>query len=323
MYSKETITQNLTNCIDDTLFLGLPNRKKGKVRDSYDLGDKIMLITTDRQSAFDRVLATVPFKGAVLNMVSGFWFEKTKHIVQNHVISLPDPNVTIAKKCTVFPIEFVMRGYLTGSTDTSAWTLYNSGARTICGNVLPDGMRKNQKLAAPILTPTTKSDAHDESISAREIVDEGIIDAATWAKLEKIAFDLFAFGTELAARHGLILVDTKYELGQDASGEICLIDEIHTPDSSRYWISSTYEERIAAGKEPENIDKEFLRLWFKDHCDPYKDAVLPAAPTELVVELSSRYIRLFEMITGTEFNVELGTDPQERMVANLKKAGIL
>ncbi len=323
MISKQVISKNLKNCLDDTGFLSIPGKKKGKVRDSYDLGDKILLITTDRQSAFDRVLANIPFKGQVLNQVSAFWFENTKHIVQNHVVSIPDPNVTIAKKCTVFPIEFVVRGYLTGSTDTSAWTLYKNGNRNICGNKLPDGMVKNQKFAKPILTPTTKSDAHDESISAEEIVSRGIIDAATWKKLESIAFGLFNYGTEVAAKNGLILVDTKYELGIDANGEIMLIDEIHTPDSSRYWIEGSYPERFASGKEPENIDKEFLRLWFRDHCDPYKDKVLPEAPEELVTELSSRYIQLYEMITGKQFEIDTSVDIKDRMKANLTKAGII
>lgn len=323
MFSRSLIEQKLSDCLDDTSFLNLPGVKRGKVRDSYDLGEKIMLITTDRQSAFDRVLACVPFKGQVLNQVSAFWFENTKHIVKNHVISIPDPNITIAKKCKVFPIEFVMRGYLTGSTDTSAWTLYSRGSRNICGNIIPEGMIKNQKFDKPILTPTTKADTHDESISAEEIVSKGIIDEPTWKKLESIAFNLFQFGTELAAKHGLILVDTKYELGLDQNNEIVLIDEIHTPDSSRYWIAESYEERFSRGQEPENIDKEFLRLWFRDHCDPYKDKVLPKAPDDLVTELSSRYIRLFEMITGNNFTVDTNLTTKERIKKNLQSAGIL
>jgi phosphoribosylaminoimidazole-succinocarboxamide synthase len=323
MVSAEIIRRNLDNCLDDTSFLGIAGRKKGKVRDTYDLGDRIMLVTTDRQSAFDRVLASIPFKGAVLNRVSGFWFANTTDIVKNQVLSLPDPNITIAKKCTVFPIEFVVRNYLTGSTDTSAWTQYAKGIRDICGNTLPDGMVKNQKFARPILTPTTKAEAHDESISASEIVNRGIIGRETWERLEHIVFGLFDYGTRVAARNGLILVDTKYELGVDAGGEILLIDEVHTPDSSRYWLADSYEQRFAEGKEPENIDKEFLRLWFRDHCDPYKDKVLPAAPEELVIELSSRYIKLFEMITGTAFEVQEEVPVQERIRGNLKQAGIL
>lgn len=319
MISKEFIEKNLDNCLDDTSFLGLPNRKKGKVRDTYDLGDKLLLVTTDRQSAFDRILASIPFKGQVLNQVSSFWFDNTKDIVDNAVLDVPDPNVTVAKKCSVFPVEFVVRGYLTGSTDTSAWTLYSQGQRDICGNKLPDGMTKNQKFDKPILTPTTKSEQHDEPISAAKIVSRGIINERTWRKLENIAFDLFARGTDIANQNGLILVDTKYELGTDDKGNIFLIDEIHTPDSSRYWIKGSYKQRIAAGQEPENIDKEFLRLWFRDHCDPYKDAVLPVAPKDLVVELSHRYIRLYEMITGMEFEVDGSVPVRERLKKNVGK----
>ena len=323
MIPKAIIEQHMHDCLDDTSFLNIQGMRKGKVRDSYDLGDSLMLITTDRQSAFDRVLANIPFKGQVLNQVSAFWFESTSHIVKNHVRSIPDPNVTIATKCDVFPIEFVVRGYLTGSTDTSAWTLYCKGARDICGNKLPDGLIKNQKFEKPILTPTTKSEEHDESISAEEIVSKGIIDEATWKKLESIAFALFEHGSHVAASHGLILVDTKYELGRDKNGEIVLIDEIHTPDSSRYWIKETYEERFAQKQEPENIDKEFLRLWFRQHCDPYKDEVLPKAPDELVVELSTRYIKLYEMITGQGFEVDTAVSVKERLSKNLKNAGII
>ena len=254
-----------------------------------------------------------------MNQVSAFWFENTKDIVNNHVIDIPDPNVTVGKKCSVFPVEFVVRGYLTGSTDTSAWTQYDAGSRNICGNILPEGMVKNQKFDKPILTPTTKAEDHDESISASEIVNQGITDKETWQKLEDIAFGLFARGTEIAARNGLILVDTKYEIGQDEDGEITLIDEIHTPDSSRYWLADSYKERISKGLEPENIDKEFLRLWFRDNCDPYNDPELPAAPDDLVIELSTRYIKLYEMITGKEFTVDTDTPIVERLKANLAR----
>ncbi len=322
MISKELIKQQLDNCLDDTSFLNIPGMRKGKVRDTYDLGDKLLLITTDRQSAFDRILASIPFKGQVLNQVSEFWFRNTSHIVKNHIISVPDPNVTLATKCKVFPIEFVVRGYLTGSTDTSAWTLYSKGVRNICGNILKPGMVKNQKFDKPILTPTTKSDAHDEPISAEQIISRNIIDEKTWNKLQSIVFALFEEGTRIADSHGLILVDTKYELGTDENGEIVLIDEIHTPDSSRYWLKESYQSRFAENKEPENIDKEFLRLWFKAHCDPYKDKVLPKAPDDLVVELSSRYITLYEMITGSEFRTD-NIPVKERMLKNLKTAGII
>jgi phosphoribosylaminoimidazole-succinocarboxamide synthase len=317
MFPRERIRQNLRNCLTDTSFLKLPGKKQGKVRDTYDLGNTLVLVTTDRQSAFDRVLASIPFKGAVLNQVSGFWFEQTKHIVRNHVISIPDPNVTIAEKCTVFPIEFVIRGYLTGSTDTAAWTQYEKGVRTLCGNVLPDGMKKNQKFTNPILTPTTKAESHDEPISAEQIVERKIIDETTWKKLEKIVFSLFEFGAQTAEKNGLILVDTKYELGVNDKGDILLIDEVHTPDSSRYWIRESYQERLSNGQEPENIDKEFLRLWFREHCDPYKDKVLPAAPDDLVIELAHRYIKLYELITSKNFTIDTSVPVKERIKKNL------
>ncbi|NOQ22220.1 MAG: phosphoribosylaminoimidazolesuccinocarboxamide synthase [Candidatus Aegiribacteria sp.] len=318
MVSKDTIRRKLSSCLTDTSSLNLPGGKRGKVRDSYDLGDGILLITTDRQSAFDRVLTSVPFKGQVLNQVSAFWFENTLDIVPNHVISIPDPNATLAVKCEVFPVEFIVRGYLTGSTSTSAWTIYNSGSRNICGNELPDGMVKNQKFPEPIITPTTKSEVHDESVTPEEIITQGLMTAEEWEMASDIVMKLFRRGVKIAAENGLILVDTKYELGKDENGDIILIDEIHTPDSSRYWISGSYDERFQSSQEPENIDKEFLRLWFRDNCDPYNDEELPAAPDDLVVELSSRYIKLYEMITGKDFEPAPGGDPVERLRENLK-----
>jgi phosphoribosylaminoimidazole-succinocarboxamide synthase len=282
--------------------LAVGKKMQGKVRDTYDLGDKLILITTDRLSAFDKVLASVPFKGQVLNLTSAWWFEHTQHIIPNHVLVIPDPNVTIAKKCKVLPIEFVVRGYVTGTTSTSLWTQYKNGVRNYCGNPLPEGLKKNQKLDAPMLTPTTKDELHDKPVSPEEIFAEGLLTEAEWAEASSAALKLFQFGVETAAKHGLILVDTKYEMGKDADGNIILIDEIHTPDSSRYWLADSYADRFAQGLEPENIDKEFLRLWFIDNCDPYNDKVLPKAPDELIVKLSSRYIQLYEMITGNNFN---------------------
>ncbi|PIE51100.1 phosphoribosylaminoimidazolesuccinocarboxamide synthase [Candidatus Fermentibacteria bacterium] len=314
---ESVIKDNLNNCLTETAHLGIGNCKRGKVRDIYDLGDRLLLVTTDRQSAFDRVLASVPFKGQVLNRVSAWWFGQTSHIVPNHVISIPHPNATLGKKMKVFPIEFVMRGYLTGSSSTSAWTLYNRGERNICGNILPDGMIKNTRFDEPIITPTTKSQEHDESITPEEIVSGGFMTQEDWEKASRIAKELFKFGVETAAKRGLILVDTKYEMGKDENGNIVLIDEIHTPDSSRYWLAESFEERLAQGLEPKNIDKEFLRLWFRDHCDPYKDEVLPEAPAELVAELSSRYITLFEMITGEEFEPAQG-NPAADLVKAVK-----
>ncbi len=318
MKNKEAvIRENLNNCLTETSELGIGNCKRGKVRDIYDMDKELLLITTDRQSAFDRVLASVPFKGQVLNRVSAWWFKQTEHIVPNHVISIPHPNATLGKKMDVFPIEFVMRGYLTGSSSTSAWTLYDKGDRNICGNILPDGMVKHEKFPVALITPTTKSEVHDESITPEEIVSEGFMTQKDWDEASRIAKELFAFGVKTAAQRGLILVDTKYEMGKDENGNIVLIDEIHTPDSSRYWLAESYQERIDAGQNPKNIDKEFLRLWFKDNCNPYEDEVLPEAPADLVAELSSRYITLFEMITGEEF-VPVEGDPAKNLVEAVK-----
>ena len=315
---KDRIKAELNNTLTETSLFG-GTKRTGKVRDQYDFGNKVALITTDRQSAFDRVLASIPFKGQVLNLTSAWWFEQTKHIIPNQVIEVPDPNVTLAKKCDVFPIEFVVRGYITGSTSTSLWTVYKNGDREYCGNDLPQGLIKNQKLTANMLTPTTKEEDHDRPIAPDEIVSEGWMTQDDWDYCSQKAMELFAFGQKKAAENGMILVDTKYEMGRDSSGEIMLIDEIHTPDSSRYWIAKTYDERIASEQEPQNIDKEFLRLWFVDNCDPYNDETLPEAPEELVAELSSRYIYLYETITGGVFPFpDAGRSIGERIVENLK-----
>jgi len=315
---KARIKSEINNTLTETN-LQAGDKRTGKVRDQYDLGDKIALITTDRQSAFDRVLASIPFKGQVLNLTSAWWFEQTKHIIDNQVIDIPDPNVTLAKKCNVFPIEFVVRGYITGSTSTSLWTVYNNGSRDYCGNALEEGLVKNQKLDANMLTPTTKEVDHDRPISPEDIVKEGWMNQEDWDYCSGKALELFSFGQEKAAANGMILVDTKYEMGRDGDGNIVLIDEIHTPDSSRYWIADTYDERMNAGKEPQNIDKEFLRLWFMDNCDPYNDEVLPEAPNELVTELSSRYIYLYETITGGLFPFpDSGKTIGDRIAENLK-----
>ena len=315
---KDRIKVELNNTLTET---SLPSgdKRTGKVRDQYALDNKIALITTDRQSAFDRVLASIPFKGQVLNLTSAWWFEQTKSIINNHVIDVPDPNVTLAKKCNVFPIEFVVRGYITGTTSTALWTVYNNGDREYCGNVLPEGLVKNQKLDANMLTPTTKEEHHDRPIAPDEIVNEEWMTQENWDYCSQKALELFSFGQQKAAENGMILVDTKYEMGSDADGNIVLIDEIHTPDSSRYWIAESYDKRMAMGDEPQNIDKEFLRLWFVDNCDPYNDEILPDAPEELVMELSSRYIYLYETITGGLFPFpDAGKSIQDRITTNLK-----
>lgn len=316
---SELIQKDLNNCITETA-LETGKKLDGKVRDIYDIGDKLILITTDRQSAFDRVLAAIPYKGQVLNLTSAWWFDKTAHIVKNHVLDIPDPNLIIAEKCEVFPIEFVVRGFITGSTSTSLWTVYNNGSRNYCGNELPEGLVKNQQLQEPMLTPTTKEKDHDRPITPLEIVSEGWMSQADWDATSKLSLELFKFGQDQAIKNGLILVDTKYEFGKNQNGEIVLIDEIHTPDSSRYWLANTYLERFKNGQEPQNIDKEFLRLWFVDNCDPYNDAELPPAPEELVVELSQRYILLYEMITGEKFTFPDTSIPaNERLIKNLRK----
>jgi phosphoribosylaminoimidazole-succinocarboxamide synthase len=317
MSYKHFIEDNINYTFTST-DLDLPNKRVGKVRDSYEIDDKMVLISTDRQSAFDRNLASIPFKGQVLNQVSAYWFELTKDIVPNHLISIPDPNVIIGKKLTIFPVEFVIRGFLTGSTSTSAWTNYSKGVRDYCGNILPDGMVKNQQFDKPILTPTTKSDEHDELISDKEIVEKGLMTHEEWDYCFAKSIEIFEFAQKKALSNGLILVDTKLEFGKDSDGNIVLADEIFTPDSSRYWLLDSYEQRFLGGKEPENIDKEFLRLWFVDNCDPYNDKVLPTPPQELIVELSNRYIQLFEMITGQKFEFpEISVNIQDRIKTNL------
>ncbi|KAF8082262.1 hypothetical protein N665_0839s0002 [Sinapis alba] len=320
-----TIKDSLSNCLSETNLLetvpGLKSRIKGKVRDIYDAGDYLVLITTDRLSAFDRNLASIPFKGQVLNETSLWWFNNTQHITPNAVVSSPDRNVVIAKKCSVFPIEFVVRGYVTGSTDTSLWTVYNKGVRNYCGNALSDGLVKNQKLPANILTPTTKAEDHDVPISPTEIVEGGFMTQAEFDEASVKALSLFEFGQRVAKEHGLILVDTKYEFGRSSDGSILLIDEIHTPDSSRYWLAGSYEERFQKGLEPENVDKEFLRLWFKENCNPYEDEVLPAAPAELVTELAWRYIFLYETITGSRIDILPTQEPiHDRISRNTSQA---
>ena len=322
MISHGAIMNQTKFTLKETDFKNLGKKYQGKVRDIYVFKDKIFLISTDRQSAFDRNLAIIPFKGQVLTQTSVFWFDKTEDIIPNHIIAVPDPNVIVGKNLNVFPVEVVVRGYITGVTGTSAWTSYRKGERNFCGSVLPEGLQKNQKFNKPIITPTTKSEEHDEQISPEEIVKRKLMTQEQWNYIAEKALELFKRGSRLADKNGLILVDAKYEFGYDDHGKIYLIDEIHTPDSARFWLKHTYQERIAKGEEPENIDKEFLRLWFKEHCDPYRDKVLPEAPEELVLELSKRYIRLYEMITGNQFEAETG-DVSKRIEKNLKNAGCL
>ena len=308
MVTREQIQSQLDNCLLEAKFPQWESRyKRGKVRDMYLLDNHRVLITTDRQSAFDHVLGTIPLKGQVLNRIAQYWFEQTQDIAPNQIISVPDANVTVAHELNILPVEVVVRKYMTGSSDTAIWTHYNSGVRHYCGHTLPDGMVKNQPFDEAIITPTTKDEVHDELISRDEIIAQGLVPEDTWAQVEEIAFALFARGEELAAKQGLILVDTKYEMGLDADGRITLADEIHTPDSSRFWIRDTYAERHARGEEPESLDKEFLRLWLRDK--GISDDNIPALDDDIRVQVAERYIDLFQRVTGTDFDAELGATP--------------
>jgi phosphoribosylaminoimidazole-succinocarboxamide synthase len=300
---RELIASQLDKVLVDARYSDLPNYSHGKVRDNYDLPDgRRIIVTTDRQSAFDQILAAVPFKGQVLTQIARFWFDATRDISQNHVIEYPDPNVMVAKKLRMLPVEIVVRDFLTGSTSTSIWPMYQTGKRTMYGVDFPDEMRKNQKLPATIITPTTKAahGEHDEPITPNEVVDRGLLTQEHWDALAETALALFARGRDVAAKNGLILVDTKYEFGLDETGAIILADEIHTPDSSRYWKTASYEERFAAGADPETLDKDFLRLWISERCDPYNETI-PKIPPETLIEFSQRYITLYETVTGQSF----------------------
>jgi phosphoribosylaminoimidazole-succinocarboxamide synthase len=308
MISREQLKAQLRDCLMEARYGRWEHcYRRGKVRDIYLLPDRRILITTDRQSAFDHVLGTIPFKGQVLNRIAQYWFEQTADIAPNQVIAVPDANVTVARELKMLPVEIVVRRYLTGSTDTSVWVNYQKGVRDFGSVRLPDGMVKNQPFDAPIITPTTKSEGHDEPISPPQIVARGLVDRDTWEQVERIALSLFARGTELAARQGLILVDTKYEMGLDEAGRITLADEVHTPDSSRYWIKATYEERHARGQEPESLDKEFLRLWLREQ--GISDDHIPRLDDEIRLQVAERYIDLFERVTGRSFEPELGGLP--------------
>jgi phosphoribosylaminoimidazole-succinocarboxamide synthase len=305
------------NVIKETDFQNLGKLTRGKVRDIYEQEDKIVLVTTDRHSSFDRIIAHIPHKGAVLNLFSAFWFTETEHIIPNQVIAIPDPNVVVAKKAKPFLVEVVVRGYLTGVTDTSIWKNYQKGKRDFGGLTLPDDMTKNMTLPRPVITPTTKA-GHDENLRLDEVVPRGLATEAEWTEMQRAAIALFEHGQKRASEKGFILVDTKYEFGLH-DGKVILIDEVHTPDNSRYWLKDSYEARIAEGKEPMAFDKEFLRIWFKENCDPYNDAVLPEAPAEMVEELSRRYIEIYEKLSGQKFNVEDSADLIARIDSNLSR----
>jgi phosphoribosylaminoimidazole-succinocarboxamide synthase len=300
----------------------LPSYYRGKVRENYDLPDgRRILISTDRLSAFDRAIASIPLKGQVLTQTARYWFEQTADICPNHVLEYPDPNVVVGKRLEILPVEIVVRGYLAGTTGTSILTMYKQGQREMYGVRLPDGLRDNQELPQAIITPTSKAfdGGHDEPLSEREIVEGELLTQAQWDTVSGYAHALFARGQKLAREHGLILADTKYEFGTDADGRILLADEIHTPDSSRYWFAESYPARFAAGDKPESFDKDFVRNWVVARCDPYKEA-LPPIPQELIDQTSAVYVRAFEAITGTAFAYPpKGEDPLQRIRRNLAR----
>lgn len=303
MVQPKTVLRAIPSVLKTVDLPGFGEKYQGKVRDFYKVDGKRILVTTDRQSAFDVILGHIPFKGAVLNLLSQFWFEKTKHIVPNHMIAVPDPNVMIARECKPIPVEMIVRGYISGVTKTSIWYSYERGERMIYGLRFPNGLKKNQKLSLPVITPTTHpiagSTVHDERLTREEIIKKKIVPKKLYEAMEKISRKLFDFGSTLCKKHGLILVDTKYEFGL-YKGKLMLIDEIHTPDSSRFWVSDTYEERFRCGLEPENFDKEFLRLWYVS-CGYRGDGQPPEMPHDLIVALARRYIAVYEKLTGRAF----------------------
>ena len=305
--------------LPDATIPELPGHYRGKVRDNYDLPDgRRIIVASDRISAFDRILGAIPWKGMVLTQTARFWFEATRDICPNHVVSYPDPNVVVARRLDILPVEVVVRGYLAGTTSTSILTMYKAGARRMYGHDFPDGLRDNERLPAPILTPTTKAfdGGHDEPLTPDEILSRGLLSAAQWDELGRHALALFARGQEVGAARGLILADTKYEFGLDPEGRIVLADEIHTPDSSRWWFAGSYPARLAAGQRPESFDKDFMRSWVAARCDPYRDEI-PPIPEEVVVATARVYIDAFERITGERFAIPAGG---EAPLARIRRA---
>lgn len=321
MIDPKSVEPYLDRVLAEVSFPELPNHYKGKVRDNYDLPDgRRVIVATDRLSAFDRILTSIPLKGQVLTQTARFWFEATGDICPNHVLAYPDPNAVVCRRLTIMPVEIVVRDYLAGTTGTSIWPMYKAGKREMYGIKFPEGMRENQKLPQTIITPTTKAfDAgHDEPLSAAEIVERKVLSRAQWDQLSRYALALFARGREMAAKRGLILVDTKYEFGLDEGGKIILADEIHTPDSSRYWFADSFEARVAAGRRPDSFDKDFVRSWVTARCDPYKDSI-PEIPREMRLKTAAVYIEAFERITGKRFEwPDVKVAPMERIGRALK-----
>jgi phosphoribosylaminoimidazole-succinocarboxamide synthase len=322
MVDAEFLARHLDLVLEDATIPELPGHYRGKVRDNYDLPDgRRLIIATDRLSAFDLNIAAIPFKGQVLTQIARFWFDRTADICPNHVIGYPDPNVLLCQRLDILPVEIVVRDYLAGTTATSVWSMYKAGRREIYGLRFPDGLRENEKLPHTILTPTTKArdGEHDEPVTATEILESGMLTRAQWEEVSQKALALFARGREIAAGRGLILVDTKYEFGLASDGRILLADEIHTPDSSRYWFAESYPGRFAAGEPPDSFDKDFLRRWVAARCDPYRDPI-PPIPREIIAEAARIYVSVFETITGEGFTVAQPQTPVlERIRANLRQ----
>lgn len=300
--TEEFLAHHLDHALAQVEIPGLDAPERGKVRDIFRHDDRLILVTTDRLSAFDRILGLVPFKGQVLNQLSAFWFEQTADLIGNHLLAVPDPNVSVVRRCEPLPVEVVVRGYITGVTQTALWYRYSQGERTIYGIDFPEGLRKNDPLPEPIITPTTKArdGGHDERITSAEVVERGLVDEESWSQICQAAVAIFRRGQEIARRGGLILVDTKYEFGRTPDGQIVLIDEVHTPDSSRFWLAESYADRHAAGQEPENFDKEFIRLYYAERGYRGDGEPFPMPP-ELAVQAARRYIQVYEMLTGTRF----------------------
>ena len=317
MISEKILREGLVNTIENT-HLPIGELSRGKVRDCYEKGDNLVLVATDRLSAFDVVLTTIPFKGQVLNKLSDYWFKKTKHIINNHVLSVPDPNAMVVVKCEPLPIEMVVRAYLTGVTSTSIWTAYERGERIFCGHHLPDGMKKHQRLENPILTPSTKAEKgqHDRSLSKEEIISSGLVSVEDFELMENVATHLFVYGLSLSRTRGLILVDTKYEFGKTPEGKIVLIDEVHTPDSSRYWYENTYQGAFERGEDPKSFDKEYVRRWLKEELGYVGEGTIPKIPDHVRIEAARRYIEACECITVEQFLPDL-EEPLERLERNL------
>jgi len=303
--------------LGETNFSGLGRLEAGKVRDNYIAGEHRYLVATDRVSCFDVIVSTLPFKGQILNQLAAFWFEKTREVARNHLVEVPDPNVSKVLECKPLPVEFVFRAYLTGSSSTSIWTAYERGEREYCGHRLEDGMRKHEALPEPLLTPTTKAQlgAHDELTSRAVLIERGAISAERYDEAAAIGAGLFAEGRRWAESRGLILVDTKYEMGLDPEGRLVVIDEIHTPDSSRYWHRDSYERALSQGTDPTQLDKEYLRVWLGNQ--GYRgQGKPPEIPIDVRCEATRRYIEAFEQITGRAF--EPDTQPiVERIRQNL------